>query len=72
MDEGEVKFFTFLVEKAVKHTYISHIRQVEDMRNQGVIEDEEFEYLRNRILDTGNEQIRHCKDAITQYLEIRK
>lgn len=72
MEKGEVEFFSFLVERSIKTLYIQQLRQVEDLLDGGFIDEQKFEYLRNRILDCGNEQIRNCRDIMEQYLEIKR
>lgn len=71
MDKGELKFFSFLITRSIKTVYVNQLRQIEDLLEEGAIDQDKFERMRNRILDCGNEQIRNCQETIEQYQELK-
>ena len=71
LGSGELEFFSFLIHRSIKTVYKQHLKQIEKLLDDGIIEESEFDSMRNRILDCGNEQIRSCEETIKNYLEIR-
>jgi len=51
-------FLGGFVQKAIKRLFLSFIIILEDFRDDGRMSDEEFQRIRKRILDSGNDVIR--------------
>jgi len=49
------------VSNEVKKLYLSVLYSAEDLQRQGKINDEDFQFLRKRILDYGNNAIRNLE-----------
>jgi hypothetical protein len=49
------------VSNEVKKLYLSVLYSAEDLERQGKISDEDFQFLRKRILDYGNNAIRNLE-----------
>jgi hypothetical protein len=49
------------VSNEVKKLYLSVLYSAEDLNRQGKIDDEDFQFLRKRILDYGNNAIRNLE-----------
>jgi len=49
------------VSNEVKKLYLSVLYSAEDLQRQGKIDDEDFQFLRKRILDYGNNAIRNLE-----------
>ena len=49
------------VSNEVKKLYLSVLYSAEDLHRQGKIDEEDFQFLRKRILDYGNNAIRNLE-----------
>jgi hypothetical protein len=49
------------VSNEVKKLYLSVLYSAEDLERQGKLSDEDFQFLRKRILDYGNNAIRNLE-----------
>jgi hypothetical protein len=54
-------FVVGAVSNEVKKLYLSVLYSAEDLQRQGKINDEDFQFLRKRILDYGNNAIRNLE-----------
>jgi hypothetical protein len=54
-------FVVGAVSNEVKKLYLSVLYSAEDLARQGKISDEDFQFLRKRILDHGNNAIRNLE-----------
>jgi hypothetical protein len=51
----------------VKKLYLSFLYSTEDLVKQGKLQDEEFQYIRKRILDYGNNTIRNLEEQLDNF-----
>lgn len=60
-------FLEGFVQKAIKRLFLSFIIILEDLRNDGRLSEEEFQRLRKRILDGGNDAIRDISGELQNF-----
>jgi len=56
-----------LIHREVKKLYLSFLYTVEDLRNEGSIDDIQFQRLRKRILDYGNNCYRNIEEELDTF-----
>jgi hypothetical protein len=60
-------FVTGAITRDVKKLYLSFLYTAEDLYNNGKISEEDFNYLRKRILDYGNNTIRNLEEQLDNF-----
>ena len=55
------------VSNEVKKLYLSVLYSAEDLQRQGKLSDEDFQFLRKRILDYGNNAIRNLEVQLDNF-----
>lgn len=70
MNIQECNYVSFCVERSIKRVYKSYLRQIDDLYENGVISDEKHDYLRNRVLDIGNEVTREFQESMEKYIQL--
>ena len=70
MEEKDFYYFEFLGERCIKHLFKDFLYQLEDIQEKYSIEDEDFERIRNRVLDKGNDTIRFFRDQGENYTKL--
>jgi hypothetical protein len=56
-----------LVYRDVKKLYLSFLYTLEDLKNQDKITDEEFQRMRKRVLDYGNNCYRNIEEELDNF-----
>jgi hypothetical protein len=56
-----------LVYRDVKKLYLSFLYTLEDLKNQDKITDEEFQRMRKRVLDYGNNCYRNIEEELNNF-----
>jgi len=59
-----------LGERCIKHLFKDFLYQLEDIQEKYSIEDDDFEKIRNRVLDKGNDTIRFFRDQGENYTKL--
>jgi|TARA_R110000803_G_scaffold143805_7_gene209802 hypothetical protein len=70
MEEKDFYYFEFLGERCIKHLFKDFLYQLEDIQEKYSIEDDDFERIRNRVLDKGNDTIRFFRDQGENYTKL--
>jgi hypothetical protein len=70
MQEKDYLYFRFLGDKCIRFLFKEYLGQLEDMQREGVIDEDDFEYLRKRILDKGNDSARFFEEQAINYYEL--
>lgn len=70
MEEKDFHYFEFLGERCIKHLFKDFLYQLEDVQEKYSIEEEDFERIRNRVLDKGNDTIRFFRDQGENYTKL--
>lgn len=60
-------FVTGAICSEVKKLYLSFLYYSEDMVKQGKIKEEDFQFLRKRILDYGNNTVRNLEQQLNNF-----
>jgi hypothetical protein len=72
MKEKDFLYFRFLGDKCVRYLFKDYLRQIEDLNRDGIIDDDDFEHLRKRILDKGNDSARFFEEQAINYYELNQ
>lgn len=56
-----------LVYRDIKKLYLSFLYTLEDLKNQDKITDEEFQRMRKRVLDYGNNCYRNIEEELDNF-----
>jgi hypothetical protein len=56
-----------LVYRDIKKLYLSFLYALEDLKNQDKITDEEFQRMRKRVLDYGNNCYRNIEEELDNF-----
>lgn len=56
-----------LVYRDVKKLYLSFLYSLEDLKNQDKISDDEFQRMRKRVLDYGNNCYRNIEEELDNF-----
>jgi nucleoid-associated protein YejK len=69
MENGDKSkdFLRFQVNRKVTNLYKNFLFMVEDLYNSGEIDEENFQRLRKRILDYGNDTIREIEENLDSF-----
>jgi len=67
MDIDINKFVNSLIFRDVKKLYLNFLYVIEDLRDQNKIDEQEFERLRKRILDHGNNCSRNIEEHLNTF-----
>jgi hypothetical protein len=68
MSEFDINgFVTAAVTREVKKLYLSFLYTTEDLAKNGKINQEDFAYLRKRVLDYGNNTIRNLEEQLDNF-----
>ena len=69
MENGDKSrdFLRFQVNRKVTNLYKNFLFMVEDLYNSGEISEENFQRLRKRILDYGNDTIREIEENLDNF-----
>jgi len=70
MRKKDCSYLGFLVERSVKFLFKDFLYQLEDIAEKYSIEEEDFNRIRNRVLDKGNDTIRFFQDQVENYHEV--
>jgi hypothetical protein len=72
MRKKDCSYLAFLVERSVKFLFKDFLYQLEDIADKYSIEEEDFNRIRNRVLDKGNDTIRFFQDQVENYYQVEK
>lgn len=67
MDLDLNKFVSGLIARDVKKLYLSFLYLIEDLKNEDKITEEEFQRLRKRVLDYGNNCYRNIDEQLNSF-----
>jgi hypothetical protein len=67
MDLDLNKFVSGLIARDVKKLYLSFLYLLEDLKNDDKITEEEFQRLRKRVLDYGNNCYRNIEEELNNF-----
>jgi hypothetical protein len=67
MDIKLNEFVNGLIFRDVKKLYLSFLYILEDLKNEDQITEEEFQRLRKRVLDYGNNCYRNIEDQLNSF-----
>ena len=67
MDFKLNKFVNGLIFRDVKKLYLSFLYILEDLKNEDQITEEEFQRLRKRVLDYGNNCSRNIEEQLNSF-----
>ena len=70
MQEKDFRYFNFLGDKCIRHTFKDFLSQLDYLYNEEIIDDGEKENLRARILDVGNNMARLFKEQGENYFKL--
>jgi len=60
-------FVTSAIVREVKKLYLSFLYTTEDLANNNKLSEEDFAYLRKRILDYGNNTVRNLEEQLDNF-----
>lgn len=60
-------FVKGLIYKDIKKLYLSFLYSLEDLKSQDKISDEEFQRMRKRVLDYGNNCYRNIEEELNNF-----
>lgn len=66
MKDKDIGFVRFVASKEIKRLYKDFLFVLEDLD----ISEEEFNLLRKRVLDKGNDSIRNLEDQLDNYFSL--
>jgi hypothetical protein len=72
MDKKDLDFFSFLGERCIQYIFKDYLYTLEDLLEDKRISEEDFDRIRERILDKGNDSIRFFKSQGESYFKNRK
>jgi hypothetical protein len=67
MDINLNDFVKGLISRDVKKLYLGFLYMIEDLHGEGKISEEEFQRLRKRVLDYGNNCYRNIEDQLNSF-----
>lgn len=67
MDLNLNKFVEGLISRDIKKLYLSFLYILEDLRDQDNISEENFQKLRKRVLDYGNNCYRNIEEQLNSF-----
>lgn len=67
MDVNLNKFVEGIIFRDIKKLYLNFLYMVEDLRDQDKLDDAEFQKLRKRILDYGNNCYRNIEEQLNSF-----
>lgn len=70
MTEKERDLFIYFNNRETKNLFKKFLKDLEDLLEEGDISQDDFDYMRNKILDNGNEAIRNFSDSVSKYFTI--
>lgn len=70
MKEQDVNACLYAGTKSIKRVYKFFLTEIEKLRDDDILTSEEFDYLRSKILDIGNGEIRELQNFIENYSEL--
>ena len=72
MEEQDTKAIQFFYTREVKNLYKKLLILLEDSLEREEIGEELYNFLRKRVLDSGNEAIRNLDEQLNNYVSIQK
>jgi hypothetical protein len=60
-------FVSAAITREVKKLYLSFLYTAEDLAKNGKLSEEDFAYLRKRILDYGNNTVRNLEEQLDNF-----